>query len=89
MASDATILHLGQDPHVDCGTFGKSADEGCDPWDWEVWVDGGMVILNLSRPGSGIYEVSTGLTIEEADQLGRAIATGQGRLLKVRGGDDA
>lgn len=72
---------------VDDGMIGRSPD--CDPWDWEIWVeqmsDGGMVVLNMTRPGSGMYEVSTGLTIEEADQLGRAIANAVGRLAVGRG----
>lgn len=54
---------------------------GADPWEWEVWVDGGVVVLNMTRPGSGLYEVCSGMTKDQADRLGRALATAVGRLL--------
>lgn len=65
------------------GTIGRSRPE-CDPWDWEVWVDGGMVTLNMARPGSGGYEVATGLSVEETDRLARALTTAVHRLLQAR-----
>lgn len=55
--------------------------DGGDPWDWELWSEGDLLVLNMTRPGSGIYEVATALNRDQADRLGKAISTGVGRLM--------
>lgn len=65
-------------PLIMTGAFG---DDESDSYGWELWLEGDVLILNIAVDGgAGIYLVSGPLNVDQADRLGKALASGVGLL---------
>ena len=63
------------------GTFGDAADPEQDWYEWELWLEDDVLILNVAQPEGGMYIVSGPLNVKQADRFGKALASGVGLLL--------